>query len=281
MVASSKDLTDAKLALDGPNLRAFPGMPFTLAHPAAILPLRRLRCFQTVPLIIGTLVPDVPYFLPYRLGHYLVETHTLEGSFLVDLPVGMLLLVLTMWLREPLTALLSARARWVCLRSIERFSQRPRHWPIAAFSLLVGSWTHLIWDSFTHSSGWAALRVAALNSPVDLFGWETATSHVLQYASSLFGLVVLAVWFYRLVARVPHGRHDPAGAQAQWFLLSLVGAAALVIGGTRALMLWHTGSYYRLEFLVLTRVLGWFCALYLAAGVAVQINRRMIPEPAN
>ncbi|MGH8296134.1 MAG: DUF4184 family protein, partial [Steroidobacteraceae bacterium] len=54
-------------------------MPFTLAHPAAVLPLRRAPLLRTVPLIIGSMTPDVPYFLPWRIAKYIPQgaTHTL------------------------------------------------------------------------------------------------------------------------------------------------------------------------------------------------------------
>ena len=56
-------------------------MPFTFAHPAAILPLRRSRFLQTVPLIIGSMVPDAPYFFPWGVAKYFYETHTLIRLF--------------------------------------------------------------------------------------------------------------------------------------------------------------------------------------------------------
>src|ERR1700761_9086341 len=96
-----------------------PAMPFTFAHPAAILPLRRSRFLQTVPLIIGSMVPDAPYFFPYRVTAFVGETHTLISSILVDVPMGMVFLIATLLFKEPLTILLGARARWTCLRSIE------------------------------------------------------------------------------------------------------------------------------------------------------------------
>jgi hypothetical protein len=255
-------------------------MPFTLAHPAAILPLRRFSFLQTVPLIIGSLVPDLGYFLPQRLYPLFADSHSAVGLFICDLPVGMALLVLTLLLRDPLTALLSARARFVCYRSIERFTERPLHWPIAILSLLVGAWTHLAWDSFTHAGGWTTLRVAALSAPVSVLGWNTELTRLLQYMSSLFGLVVLTVWFMRLVRAAPTRLCNDTGREgAQWFLLCLICIAALAIGSTRALMLWHQGSWYRLTFLMLTRVISWFALLYFTAGIAVMINRRMVPEP--
>ena len=257
-------------------------MPFTFAHPAAILPLRRSRFMQTVPLIIGSLVPDVPYFFPGRIGRVFPDTHTLYGSFAICLPLGMALLVLTLLLREPLTVLLGARVRHICLRSIERFNARPLHWPIALLSILIGSWTHIAWDSFTHQTGWTATRVAALSAPISLFGWDTATSHLLQYVSSVFGLVVLAIWFRSLVVRVPAAIiEDQSRPRASWLVLTVISLASVLIGVSRAYLAWHASTYYHLGYLLLTRTIGWFTVLYLAAGVVTLLSRRLEPEPAS
>ena len=257
-------------------------MPFTFAHPAAILPLRRSRFLQTVPLIIGSMVPDAPYFFPWRIARYFVETHTVYSSFAVDVPLGMAFLLATLLLKEPLTSLLGARARWICLRSIERFHARPLHWPIALFSILIGAWTHIAWDSITHQTGWTAERVAALSAPVSIFGWDTETSHLLQYLSSVFGLVALALWFRGLLKRVPAAvAQEQSRPRANWLLLGLIALTSLMIGISRAFLIWHAGAYYRLGYLLLTRTISWFAVLYLAAGIIVLLNRRPVPEPAS
>ncbi len=256
-------------------------MPFTLAHPAAILPLRRSRFLQTVPLVIGSVVPDLPYFLPGPLARLIPETHTLYGSFATCLPMGMALLILILLLREPLTILLGARARWLCLRSIERFSERPLRWPVALLSILIGTWTHIAWDSFTHPGGWTAVRVAALGIPVSILGWQTETSHLLQYVSSVFGLAVLASWFHGAVMRAPPAVvADPAQPRARWVLLAVILTVSLAIGVERSLWAYYLGAYYRTGFLFLTRSIGWFAVLYLAAGMIVALSRRPELEPA-
>ena len=57
-------------------------MPFTLAHPAAILPLRGIRYLRTAPLIIGALMPDLPYYVPGKAAcTWHPETHSIAGSF--------------------------------------------------------------------------------------------------------------------------------------------------------------------------------------------------------
>ena len=258
-------------------------MPFTLAHPAAILPLRRLRFLQTVPLVIGSLVPDLPYFFPSRFGRtYFPDTHTLYGSFSVDLPLGMAVLLLLLLLREPLTVMLGARLRWVCRQSIDNFYARPLHWPIALLSILVGTWTHMIWDSFTHESTWTTARVAALSAPVSVFGWDTETSHLLQYVSSVFGLAVLAVWLGLRVLRAPRSVvEDPTLPRARWLTLALISVVALAFGLSRVLAAWNTGAtYYHLAYLLTTRSISLFATAYLAAGILTVFSRRPVPEPA-
>jgi len=69
-------------------------MPFTLAHPAAVLPIwaggkPRLRL---AALVLGALTPDFEYFLHLNtVGRY---AHSLPGLFFVCLPAGWL----SLWL---------------------------------------------------------------------------------------------------------------------------------------------------------------------------------------
>ena len=51
-------------------------MPFTLSHPAAVIPLRRWGIFSA--LIIGSIMPDSVYFLPFMDEHDRFA-HTLPG----------------------------------------------------------------------------------------------------------------------------------------------------------------------------------------------------------
>src|SRR6185437_16675370 len=107
-------------------------MPFTLAHPAAVLPLRRIRLMHTVPLIIGAMAPDVPYYLPWRIAKHIPQaTHTLIGMFTLDLPIGLLSLLLVWLLRAPLAAPLGRGVQAKCLTALERFGSRPRNWVLA------------------------------------------------------------------------------------------------------------------------------------------------------
>src|SRR5512146_1128443 len=116
-------------------------MPFTLAHPAAVLPLRRLPLMRSVPLVVGAMAPDAPYFLPWRIAKHIPEvTHTFLGMFTLDLPIGAVLLLFFWLLRAPLTAPLGPGAEAKCFAALERFGNRPINWVLAPLSVLIGAW---------------------------------------------------------------------------------------------------------------------------------------------
>jgi hypothetical protein len=252
-------------------------MPFTLAHPAAVLPLRRAPLLRTVPLIIGAMTPDVPYFLPWRLAKHIPQgdTHTVLGSFALDLPFGIVLLLFLWLLRVPLVAPLGPLSRAKCRAALQRFGSRPGNWALAPISLLVGSWTHLAWDSFTHPDGWMVSRISALSAPVSVFSYTGELCHVLQYVSSVLGLAVLALWFVLL--RVPQEGMDRAerGGGGPLLLGALVAAAAAAGGlETLAHLAGNIPAGYRLFYLLLTRTTAWFALLYTLTGVAIVHGRR-------
>src|SRR6185437_8723858 len=230
-------------------------MPFTLAHPAAVLPLRRVRPMTTVPLIIGAMTPDLPYYFPWRIAKHIPEaTHTLLGMFTLDLPMGLALLIFLWLLRVPLAAPLGTRARAKCLGALERFGSRTRNWLLAPLSILVGAWTHLAWDSFTHADSWVVSRISALSAPVSFFSYTGPLCHVLQYASSVFGLAVLAIWFAWLPAPTQESRNRERSAGGVLLLVVLCAVAALA-GGLEAIerILRDNPARYTIFYLLLTR----------------------------
>ena len=256
-------------------------MPFTLAHPAAVLPLRGLRYLRTAPLVIGALVPDTSYYLPSSIGRYALGNHSFTGSYTTCLLLGYALLAALFVLRGPLTALLSARARALCLSALEPFRGNAREWAWAAPAIVLGVWTHLLWDSFTHPEGWMVHRVAALSAPVIIGSYSGAVYRVLQYLSSALGLAVLCVWYRRLPAptAVPASAHAPRSSVGP--VLLLVAAAAVLIGSVQALASFaHTHLLYRALNVLLTSSLAWFALLYLVAGVVVTLEHahERVPE---
>ncbi|WP_419707091.1 DUF4184 family protein [Promicromonospora sp. NFX87] len=223
-------------------------MPFTLSHPAAVLPLLR-RPFSAAALVAGALAPDLPYFArstPVPVGAqswyepYMNATtsHTLLGALTVSLPYAVALWGLFLVARRPVGSLLPAPAG---ARSPERDSGgagallRRAGWVL--LSLLIGIATHLVWDSFTHSDGWVVMHVSFLSTPL---AGDLSWARALQHVSTVGGLVVIAVYLWRRRSRLLPA--SPAGRRRAWRLLAIVAgiAAAGAVAGT--LEWWGGGS---------------------------------------
>jgi hypothetical protein len=137
-------------------------MPFPLAHPAAVLPLRRYcpRHLSFSALVVGSLIPDLGYLFNYcqlsELSH-----RFLSGSVEFCLPVGFLALGALYSLRTSVVGVLPARYR----ATFSTLCQGPLNSMMAlTISLLFGAWTHIFLDSFTHRDGWFVARLPRLQN---------------------------------------------------------------------------------------------------------------------
>ena len=132
-------------------------MPFPLAHPAAVLPLRRFcpRYLSFPALIIGSLCPDVGY-AGGRLNLEEFAHRPLVGTFGFCLPVGLVLMLGFYLVRLPLVRLLPARQRQVFLPLCRQPAAPPFQ---IAVSLLLGALTHQYWmPRPIRNTGWCATR---------------------------------------------------------------------------------------------------------------------------
>lgn len=123
-------------------------MPFPLAHPAAVVPLRRFcpRWLNLAALVIGSLTPDVGYC--FGQLHLAAFSHRLlAGSFGFCLPVGFVLLLLFQRLRRRVVGCLPSCHR----RALEPLCGNPAFVSVGTVaSLLIGAWTHVILDLISH-----------------------------------------------------------------------------------------------------------------------------------
>ena len=181
-------------------------MPFTPAHAAAALPFRRTR-LNISALIIGTWAPDFEYFL--RLAPHGRFGHTLLGVFVLTLPLALLML----WLfngvvRAPLIALLpdAVQRRLTAPNRIRtsKLTSRPATFALAAGSALLGIFTHLLWDSFTHVDTWPYLHWPLLSQTLRLpVAGSVQYYKVFQHGSTILGACILAAWFVHWYCTTP------------------------------------------------------------------------------
>jgi hypothetical protein len=164
---------------------------------------------------------------------------------------------------------------------MERFRERPANWLWAPLAIYIGVWAHILWDAVTHDNGAIVKRVSALSAPITIGDYTGTLCHVLQYVSSVAGLLILAIWYLRL--RTPSSVESPNAVvvpePARIAILMLVSTIAIAVGAFIAIRVAYLdGAFYRLVYLLLTRTIAWFMALYLGAGLLVLLIRRK-PEP--
>jgi hypothetical protein len=163
-------------------------MPFTLAHPAAILPLHartlRGRRLPLAALVVGSMMPDLGYFFaPLPIFH--ADCHTLLRSFTFCLPFGLAVLALLTFLQPGWAPLLPEPLRPT--RPLVAWSVRAL--PGLAAGLVLGAWTHIFWDAWTHPHGFFVRNIPALGATI---APGFAVCNVLQHASSVLGLAAIA-----------------------------------------------------------------------------------------
>ena len=149
-------------------------MPFTLAHPAAVLPLIR-RPFVASALVAGAVAPDLLYVDPiYRLatqyinGNFtLTLTHEFTSALWLDPLLALLMLgIYNLVLRRPLTALAPAAlaARLPAAPAVGPLpSPATLVWSLV--SAMLGAVTHVVWDSFTHGDGTSSATSPGSSAP--------------------------------------------------------------------------------------------------------------------
>jgi len=182
-------------------------MPFTLAHPAAVLAAaavqisgdgsahRRQRYARPAVLRAGAVRPiDDRY--PYALRVVRVRHSDRDGGAAV-------------WIPAATAAHRSAersRPRAVSA-AMDRFRDRPLSWQWLRLPFSSGPWTHILWDSFTHDTGWMVRRVSALTHRSRSAGIRFALPRP-AIRDSVAGLLVLAI----CTGHLPAPANGPANA---------------------------------------------------------------------
>lgn len=177
-------------------------MPFTFSHPAIVLPITRLkRIFIPVSaLVIGSMSPDFEYFLKMKLtGRF---SHSLPGAFLFCLPVALItLVVFHKLIKKPFINSLPTyfNSRLVYLRSFELVPSIKQYPFTYLFCLLIGIFSHFLWDSFTHANHFMVRHIAFLSSPITITGFPTLPLfRYIQHGSTVLGAVYIIYFFHSL-----------------------------------------------------------------------------------
>ena len=180
-------------------------MPYTLSHAVISLPVS-IVSRGNIPIAavaVGSMSPDFPYFL--ALTPTEAPGHSVLGVLIYCLtPSLMILFVWYRWLEKPMFDLL-------------HLPRRPREFRLPFFlfailGVLAGAYSHVLWDSTSHSYGFFVVNSGFWNQDffnLPLYKWN-------QYGSGVFGLLTLLLWYVYAVAR---NRNEPYKGQ---FIVGMV-----------------------------------------------------------
>lgn len=171
-------------------------MPFTFSHPAIVLPFGKWFCLSA--LIVGSMIPDFEYFM--RMKIHSQYSHTLLGVLWFDLPLGlMVLFVFHLVVKKPLIENLPgfAQKRLSRLKKDEWMRYFKANWKLVVISILLGAYSHLFWDAFTHKDAFF-VKLFELNGFIG--DTKIPISKFLQHFSTFFGAFIIALYFFKLSA---------------------------------------------------------------------------------
>jgi len=194
-------------------------MPTPIAHPAAAIPFTKVGLVFSA-LVTGSLSPDFGYFMPWSTFYM----YTIPGMFLFNLPVGLVLLLLfQVFIKWPLLSLLPLSLQRRLYKHAQGFSfGPPKRFLLILLSVLVGSITHVILDSFTHSYGWAVEQLAFLSIRIG----GTPLYSILQNLGSLVGIGLLVYWLVRWLPGAPQSDELPPRFSGRFQILFFTIATA-------------------------------------------------------
>lgn len=167
-------------------------MPFTLSHPSIVVPLYfiRKKYFSLTGLIIGSMIPDIKFFTSvYIIRNF---SHNWEKAYWLGLPISLLLcFVFHNVIREPLIHY-SPSAIGNRFSRYERFNWNRyflNNWLIIILSILIGIYSHLMLDGFTHLSFNMLSSLTGFSTEIVPENEDLIYYRIIQSLYSLAGLV--------------------------------------------------------------------------------------------
>ncbi|MBY0552666.1 MAG: DUF4184 family protein [Candidatus Obscuribacterales bacterium] len=257
-------------------------MPFTFAHPAAILPFRRYcPSFLNFPaLVVGSMTPDAGYYL--HNWQWAVWGHSFAGSVTFDVVAGLAFLAVFYLSLRPVAALLPHPHRQTVL-SWKPAARIPgvRAVLVAALSIVIGAWTHIVWDGFTHANGWCVRNFSPLTPTVFSIGsYHVSVWQLLQHASTIFGLYVLWSAYRLQTAKYPSSPGTTTERLAVLGVLALPAVFASIhsIGEFKSgINMFNLASF---AYVAAVRYVDYVLPSLLCAGVIASVCRLFVRKAA-
>ncbi len=232
-------------------------MPFTISHPAIVLPLKQFRphWFSLTGLMAGAMTPDLIYFLMLTTTHR-GASHSWTGLFMFCLPAGIVFSFVfhqlfkyhfILNLPRPLDRFLSGLAE-------SKFSIFGwRGLLILAYSVLIGALSHFFWDSMTHEYGEIVRRIPFLIKESAIFGITVPNYRIVQHLSTTLG--ALTIFIYALKSNlIPAPLSNPTARKpGEKLIFWSVGAMVALALASLAVSIYHGYDIFQID----RRLLGY------------------------
>lgn len=168
-------------------------MPFTLSHPAIVLPFRKY--FSTTGLVLGSMSPDFEYFIRMQIKNEI--GHSWVGVFVFCLPMSLLVsfifhCIVRNMLIDNLPQFLKRRCQ--LFKDFHWNLYFEKNWLKVVISIIIGGFSHILWDSFTHYDGFMTTHFSIFQEQV--FG--ISLYKILQHGSTLLGGIYIGWIIYHL-----------------------------------------------------------------------------------
>ncbi len=186
-------------------------MPFTFAHPAAVLPLgiRKSKHVDFSAAVVGTMAPDFEYFIHFK--PFQTVGHTIQGQFYFNLPLIFLVtFIFHNLIKEALILNLPGpyceRYRFLRYRMWKIDSLRSLI--IFCYSALFGSFSHMFWDGFTHSTGYFVGKIELLSKCINILGQNIPAYKLMQHGSTLVGFFLIVIYITAIQDKVHYEKSN-------------------------------------------------------------------------
>ncbi|MFX0548546.1 DUF4184 family protein [Hathewaya histolytica] len=178
-------------------------MPFTLSHTSAVIFLKSKR-LNLGGLILGSMAPDFIYFLLFNPSNNL--GHTPIGFLFLNLPLCFILNFLFYKYIQNcflLTLPNFISKRYLYLIKSKNKLTTIKEYIIFSYSCIIGMLTHVLWDAFTHKTGFFVNNIDFLRSRIILLGYNIPVYKLLQHVSTFIGFLVLFIFLYNIRDKNP------------------------------------------------------------------------------
>lgn len=238
-------------------------MPFTLAHPSIVLPFKS-KYFNLTALILGSMAPDFIYFLLFSPSSNL--GHTMIGFILFNLPMCFLInYVFFKYMKDMIIWSMPKciSDRYMYITKYENNICNKADLLKFVYSALIGMMTHILWDSFTHETGFFVSKISMLSMNIELLQRNIPIYKILQHGSTIVGFIIIFIYLYNIRDKYKYRYINTLNRKLIRISLLIV---FIITMSTSILVFYKLGLYIGIGRLVVT-LINSIIISYLIVGV--------------